>query len=107
MSDSPSGKTTAIIAYLSPVGTLIALTMNMDPKDEFARFHIRQTFGLNLFFIAFALFISQWLYFYASIGLYISYMVLWTYGFIGVLNNKKQPMPIIGSLSQKWFTFIQ
>lgn len=39
-------------------------------------------------------------------GLYISYIVLWTYGFIGMLNNKKQEIPFIGKASQKWFTFI-
>ncbi len=107
MSVNPDGKTTAIIAYFTMLGTLIALTINMDNKHDFARFHIKQAFGLNLFFIAFALFISQWLNFYASIGLYVSYMVLWTYGFIGMLNNKKQPIPFIGKPSQKWFTFIR
>ncbi|MGJ8659196.1 hypothetical protein [Cellulophaga fucicola] len=106
MSVNPKGKTTAIVSYLTGVGTLIAITMNMDDKHEFARFHIRQNFGLNLFFLGFALFISQWLNIYASMGLYISYIVLWTYGFIGMLNNKKQEIPFIGKASQKWFTFI-
>lgn len=100
------GKTTAIIAYLTIVGSLIATTMNMEPKDEFARFHTRQAFGLHLFFLGFAVFLSQWFNEYAWYGLYISYIVLWGYGFIGAIQNKKQLIPVLGPYFQKWFTFI-
>ena len=55
-----NGKTTAIVAYLTMIGALIALSMNMEPKNTFARFHIRQAFGLHLIFLGCALFLSQW-----------------------------------------------
>ena len=101
------GKTTAIIAYLTMIGALIAITMNLEPKNAFARFHTRQAFGLHLIFLASALFLSQWFNEYAWIGLYVFYLVLWFYGFIGALNNKKQSVPVLGPYFQKWFTFIQ
>ena len=101
------GKTTAIIAYLTIIGSLIAMSMNMGPKNEFARFHIRHAFGLHLIFHAFALFLSQWFNELAWYGLYVFYLVLWGYGFISALNDKKQEVPIIGKYFQKWFTFIQ
>ena len=101
------GKTTAIIAYLTLVGALIAITMNLEPKNVFARFHTRQAFGLHLFFLGFALFLSQWFNEYAWYGLYVSYLVLWGYGFIGALQDKKQEVPLVGPYFQKWFTFIQ
>lgn len=101
------GKTTAIVAYFTMVGALIALSMNMEPKNHFARFHTRQAFGLHLYFLAMALFLSQWFNAYAWYGLYISYLILWGYGFIGALENKKRPVPLIGAYFQKWFTFIQ
>ncbi|MGB5667800.1 MAG: hypothetical protein WBM53_13205 [Maribacter sp.] len=100
------GKTTAIIAYLTIIGALIAITMNMEPKNTFARFHIRQAFGLHLLFHAFAIFTSVWYSEYALLGLYLCYFILWIYGFIGVLNDKKQMVPAIGPYFQKWFTFI-
>ncbi|MCK0145658.1 hypothetical protein MWU78_08390 [Arenibacter sp. F26102] len=100
------GKTTAIVAYLTMVGALIAISMNSDAKNEFARFHTRQAFGLHLVFLGFAIFLSNWYNEYAWYGLYVFYIVLWFYGFLGALNNKKQEVPILGSYFQKWFTFI-
>ena len=106
MNSIKAGKTTAIVAYFTIVGALIAITMNMESKNEFARFHIRQAFGLHLFFLGFALFLSQWFNIYAWYGLYICYLVLWGYGFIGAIGGKKQSVPILGDFFQKWFTFI-
>ncbi|PIB22937.1 hypothetical protein [Maribacter sp. 4G9] len=101
------GKNTAIISYLTLIGALIAITMNMEPKHDFARFHIRQAFGIHLLFHAFALFSSVWYNQYGLYGLYICYLALWFYGFLGALNNKKQDVPLLGTYFQKWFTFIQ
>ncbi len=101
------GKNAAIIAYLTIIGSLIAMSMNMEPKHDFARFHIRQAFGTHLLFHAFALFLSVWFNEYAWYGLYVFYLVLWGYGFVGALSDKKQLIPIFGPYFQKWFTFIQ
>ncbi len=101
------GKTTAIIAYMTMLGAIIAITMNIEPKHEFARFHTRQAFGLHLVFLGFALFLSTAFNKYAWYGLYIFYIVLWIYGFVGALNNTKKEVPLLGSYFQKWFTFIQ
>jgi uncharacterized membrane protein len=107
MNSVKEGKTAAIIAYMTLVGALIALSMNMEPKNEFARFHTRQAFGLHLCFLGFSLFLSQWYNEYAWYGLYIFYLVLWGYGFIGAISEKKQSIPVLGPYFQKWFTFIQ
>ena len=81
--------------------------MNAEPQFEFARFHTRQAFGLHVVFLGFALFSSVWFNVYAFYGLYISYIVLWGYGFYGALQGKKQSVPILGDYFQKWFTFIR
>lgn len=108
MTDSiKEGKTTAVVAYFTLVGSLIAMSMNMEPKNEFARFHTRQAFGLHLMFLGAALFLSYAFSPYAWYGLYAFYIVLWGYGFIGALSEKKQSVPVLGPLFQKWFTFIQ
>ncbi|MEA1787481.1 hypothetical protein U1E44_15370 [Arenibacter sp. GZD96] len=106
MTQEKKGKSTAIIAYLTLVGTLIAISMNSDSKNEFARFHTRQAFGIHLLFHALALFLSVWFSEWAWYGLYVFYMVLWGYGFIGALTDKKHLIPVFGSYFQKWFTFI-
>ncbi len=106
MSSQPEGKTTAIIAYFTIVGAFIAITMNLEPKHSFARFHIRQAFGLHLVFIGFALFLSVWFNQYAWYALYIFYLSLWFYGFLGALNNRQQSVPLLGTFFQKWFKFI-
>lgn len=104
--DNLDGRTTAIVAYLTLIGALIAITMNNEPKHEFARFHTRQAFGLHILFHAFALFSSVWYNQYGLYGLYLCYIVLWVYGFIAAINNRKQMVPIVGPYFQKWFTFI-
>lgn len=106
MSKSIPGRTTAIIAYLTLVGTLIAISINGDKKEEFARFHTRQAFGLHLLFLAFAFFLNYWFNVYAWIGLYVFYFVLWLYGFLGAMSSKKYSIPVLGPYFQKWFTFI-
>jgi len=88
------------------VGALIAITMNVEPKNGFARFHVRQAFGLHLCFLGFALFLSVWFNPYAWYGLYICYIALWFYGFLGALKGEKKLVPLVGAYFQKWFTFI-
>lgn len=107
MNTVQEGKTTALVAYFTMIGALIAIFMNQEPKNDFARFHTRQAFGLHLIFLGFALFLSQWFNQYAWYGLYVFYLVLWGYGFLGALGNKKQSVPVLGPYFQKWFTFIQ
>ena len=101
------GKTTAIVAYFTIVGALIAISMNAESKYAFARFHNRQAFGLHLLFIDFGILSSNYGNLYSAMGLFLSFSVLWTYGFVGALSNKKQEIPLLGAYFQKWFTFIQ
>lgn len=107
MENTQEGKTTAIVAYFTLLGAIIAITMNNEPKYEFARFHIRQAFGLHIIFLGCALFLSYAFNQYAFYGLYVFYIVMWIYGFLGALSGKKQSVPVLGPYFQKWFTFIQ
>lgn len=106
-SEKREGQSTAIIAYLTLVGSLIAISMNNEPQYQFARFHTRQAFGLHLGFLGFALFLSVWFNAYAWYGLYLAYMALWFYGFWGAVCYRYYQVPLVGSYFQKWFTFIQ
>jgi len=108
MAAPPSqARTIAIVAYLTLVGALISITMNLEPQYEFSRFHTRQAFGLHLGFLGFAIFLSQWFNPYAWIALYICYFALWIYGFIGAIQGRKKCVPLVGSYFQRWFLFIR
>lgn len=101
------GRTVAIIAYLTIVGCLIAITMNMEPKNPFSRFHIRQAFGIHILYHALAIVLGNLGFAWASIGLFFIYLLIWGFGFINAMNGNKKSLPGIGDLFQKWFTFIQ
>ena len=50
--DIKSGKTSAVISYFYLLGVLIAYLTNAEKKSQFAYFHIRQSLGLWLTFLA-------------------------------------------------------
>ncbi|NDV42800.1 hypothetical protein [Flagellimonas sediminis] len=106
MSKTNPGKTTSIVAYITIVGCLIAITMNMEPKNAFARFHTRQAFGIHVLFHALAILLTYSGMVYLAIPIYIFYFVLWIFGFLQVLNDQMKPLPVLGEYFQKWFTFI-
>lgn len=106
MGEVETGKTTAIVAYITIVGCLIALTMNLEPKNAFARFHIRQAFGIHILFHALAIILTYTGIVYLAFPIYILYFVLWIFGFLQALNGKTKPLPVLGAYFQKWFTFI-
>lgn len=105
MSQTPNrkGKTAAIVAYFTIIGSVIAIFMNMDKRHEFARFHIRQAFGIHFIFIAFAPLVSGFDNIMITYALWIFYFVLWIYGFTNAISGKTIPIPLLGQLFQKIF----
>jgi uncharacterized membrane protein len=98
------GKSAAIVSYLFFfLGSIIAIFMNMEERHDFARFHIRQSFGLHFIFIALAPLVTGFDSMMISSSLYIFYSILWVYGFIGAISGKKQLIPLLGTLFQKLF----
>ena len=105
MSQIPNkkGRSAAIVAYFTIIGSIIAIFMNMDKRYEFARFHIRQAFGIHFIFIAFAPLATGFNNWMISFSLYIFYAVLWIFGLINAISAKTEPVPILGKLFQKIF----
>ncbi|MBS3739163.1 hypothetical protein [Mesohalobacter halotolerans] len=103
MSQNPSGKSAAIVAYFTIIGSIIAIFMNSEHRYKFARFHIRQAFGIHFIFIVFAPLASGFNNWMITFSLYIFYMVLWFFGFFNAISNKTQAIPILGNLFQKIF----
>lgn len=103
---SPQGKTAAVVAYITIIGSLIAISMNSEPKHEFARFHTRQAFGIHLIFHGLGLFFSTIQADQARALFYLLFFGIWLYALTIVLQNKKTELPLLGGYFQKWFTFI-
>lgn len=97
------GKTMAIISYITILGSIIAIFMNMEPKNTFAGFHIRQAFGINLTFYILGYFIGYFDSWMVSSAFYVVVFILWVYAFIGAVQGEKKIMPLLGEHFQKWF----
>ncbi|SRX56015.1 hypothetical protein [Aequorivita sp. CIP111184] len=105
MKNSPAGKSTAIIAYAPFVGFLIAYYINRDESHEFATWHIKNMFGLSIFFIVSLIVQSQ---INVRIGdiLWLVCLVIWLYSWTMAFFNKRKGIPFLSELFQKWFTFL-
>jgi uncharacterized membrane protein len=101
-----SGKTAAIIAYLTIFGTIIAFFMNFDYKNKYTYFHIRQAMGIQITFYLILFFVSNFQNEMAAWSFYIFFMALWFYGFISALNNSTKPVPLLGEFYQRLFKMV-
>ncbi|ODS84085.1 MAG: hypothetical protein ABS46_04760 [Cytophagaceae bacterium SCN 52-12] len=97
------GKTTALIAYLTIVGLVIALVLNNDKKNSFASFHIRQSLGIMLTGLAVGL--VSWVPFLGWLLGFAAFFVLvylWVSGLLYAVNGKEKVVPILGDKYQEW-----
>jgi len=103
-SGTDEGKTIAIISYITWVGLIIAFVMNSDKKNDFAKFHIRQSLILMI-----AMLFIWIVMMFPYIGWFIGWLlgivlfVLWILGLVAAVNGEKKEVPILGSLAQDWF----
>ncbi|WP_310554943.1 hypothetical protein [Flavobacterium sp.] len=97
------GKQTAIIAYLTIIGAVIAIFMNNESKNPFASFHIRQSLGIFLSWFALGYFVSYFDNWGVSSGFYLFIFILWVYGFVGAIQGEQKLVPIVGEFFQKLF----
>ena len=76
--NTESGKNAAIVAYMTIIGTVIAIFMNQDEnKSDFSSFHIRQAFGLFLSFFLLGYFVGYANSWTVSSAFYLFYFILW------------------------------
>jgi len=98
------GKTTAIIAYITIIGLVIAFVMNNDKKNAFTSYHIRQSLGLALVALALSLInvipILGWII--SFLGFFVI-LFMWIMGLVNAINGKEKPLPILGKKYEEWF----
>ncbi len=97
------GKSIATIAYLTIVGLIIAFVMNNDKKNEFAKYHIRQSLGLAATGLVLGIIglipILGWI---INILGFLVLVYMWVMGLMNAINEKQSPVPILGKKYEEW-----
>lgn len=98
------GKAIAIIAYITLIGLIIAFVLNIEKKNTFALYHLRQALGLGLTGLVFGMInIIPILGWFISIIGFIILFIMWVSGLISALNGKEKPVFLLGEKYQEWF----
>ncbi len=97
-------KNTAMIAYITIIGLIIAFIMNKDNKDEFTSYHIRQSLGLAVAGLALGIIsmipVLGWIVY--ILGIFVL-LYMWVVGLMNAINGKQKPVPFIGQKFEEWF----
>lgn len=97
-------KTVAIVSYLTLIGFIVAVVLHGNKKTRLGAYHLRQSLGLMITFIAGAVVgiipILGWL---VSFVVMIGGFVLWVIGLVNAASGKIQPLPVLGKYYDKWF----
>jgi len=101
-----NGKSAAIVAYLTIIGTIIAYFMNNDTKNSFASFHIRQALGIHITYFILGAFVSIFDSWMVSYSFWIFIIILWGYGLVTAIQGEQKEVPLLGTQFQKWFSTV-
>lgn len=103
MNEIEQGKQTAIVSYLTIIGTIIAIFMNSENKNAFASFHIRQALGIFLTFFLLGYPVGYFDSWMVSASFWTFILILWLFGFMNALNGEQKTVPFLGEFYQKLF----
>ena len=96
-------KTKAILSHVFLIGWIIALILNMNQKEEYASYYIRQNLGLMIAWFAVSIFMAfpviNWV---VWIG-YLIIIVFWLMSLIWSITDVMKPVPFLGDKFQEWF----
>jgi len=96
--DNPdSGKTIAIIAHLTIIGTIIAFIMHGSNKTEIGSFYLRQVVGITL--LGFVLGLIPVL----NLVAWIFPFILWIISIVGAFSGEQKKVFLVGDYFQDWF----
>ena len=96
------GKTLAIVSYFTFIGLIIAIIMNLEKKNPFTTFHIRQMLGLIIMLI-FSNVVEKYVNSWLGTAFWGFTFISWLYGMYWASRGKNEPIPILGPMFQDWF----
>src|SRR5690606_41841995 len=89
------GKTLAIVSYITFVGLIIAIIMNLEKRNPFVFFHVRQMLGLIIMLIFSNLveaYVNSWL----GTSFWIITIVCLLFGLIYVAKGESRSISVLG-----------
>lgn len=97
-------KTKAIISHLFVVGWIIAVIFNMNRKEEYASYYIKQNLGIIIMTIALRIlnmvpYLGPVLWVLGGLLVF----VFWLLSFIWSIQGEMKPIPLLGDKFQEWF----
>jgi uncharacterized membrane protein len=96
------GKTLAIVSYLTFVGLIIAIILNLEKRNPFTYFHARQMLGLIIMLLVSNV-SEKYINSFLGTVLWTITFVSWLYGLYTASKGENKPLPVIGELFQDWF----
>lgn len=96
------GKTLAIVSYLTFVGLIIAIIMNLEKRNPFTLFHIRQMFGLMIMLI-FSNLVEQYVNSLLGTAFWIISFACWLFAIYYAIKEEYKLIPVLGEKFQEWF----
>ena len=96
------GKTLAIVSYFTFVGLIIAIIMNLEKKNPFTTFHVRQMLGLIIMLI-FSNVVEKYVNSWLGTVFWVITFVSWLFGLFGAIKGEGKLIPVIGPMFQDWF----
>ena len=87
-----------LIAFVSYLSILFLIPLKRFRKSEFIYYHAKQ--GLGLFIFSMIMIFLFWLPVVGWVAV-MAFLVLWFTGIMNVLTGKKEPLPVIGRISER------
>jgi len=97
-------KTKAIISHLFVIGWIIAVIVNMNKKEEYASFYIKQNLGIIILGVALRVLtvipvLGTILWVVGGLLLF----AFWLMSLIWSIQGEMKPIPLLGDKFQDWF----
>lgn len=106
-----SNKVLAIISYITIIGWLIAFfSRDKSQNNNLANYHLKQSLGLVIVSIIVNILLTIVVSIVPSLGflLFFGYvfLIFMVLGIINANNEKRKPLPVIGTVFENKFSFI-
>lgn len=104
--DIKEGKLAAIISHFWVVGLVIGFVMNLNKKNYFTSFYLRQMIGLNLAQFLNGVVVYNYLGNTASWIVGVLLFIGWIISLFGAFKGEEKLIPYVGEYFQNWFNQI-
>jgi uncharacterized membrane protein len=96
-------KNIAILSHVTIIGTIVAIMVNNDDRNDLVSYYNRQTLGLFLSFFILSYFIGNFNSWVITTSLYVVFIVFWVISLVGAINQEKKELPFVGKYFQEFF----